>query len=92
MTWYGPTCDRCKIDILDGNLCDFCEADDARALAQGEARMLEGPPDRGVNLCNGTGEYGAISGQPCPGCSRCDDVPDDDDFDNADDPNYSIPN
>jgi hypothetical protein len=47
VTWYGPTCVRCKIDILEGTLCDFCEADDARALAlaQGEARMLAGPPD-----------------------------------------------
>ena len=45
MTWYGPTCERCKIDILKGKLCDFCEEDDARVLAQGEARMLEGPPD-----------------------------------------------
>jgi hypothetical protein len=43
VTWYGPTCLRCKIDILDGTLCDFCEAADLKALAEGEARMLEGP-------------------------------------------------
>jgi hypothetical protein len=30
------------------------------------ARKLDLP-----NICNGTGEAGAVSGFPCPGCSHC---------------------